>query len=171
MDNQQKLFDSRISWLAGIWEGEGTFGILFTNIPEGQDGRKVKPTASVVNTDTRIIKEVEQLLEENEISYYKNLDKVVNRPCYRLTIQKYASLLKLISLLLPHMVGEKIERAQFIVKYISNRLKYGKQHSVVTEEDKEILREYIQCRNKLINVKRKEENIKWLFNDRTPGSN
>jgi len=119
-DNQQ-VTPEQIAWLAGIWDGEGTFVVSPL-----KNGKYYSAAASVVNTSPEMIRRITQILDGLEITGHLYLEKMrtkKHKRCYHITIRNYKILKKFIILLLPYLVAKK-KQAEILLKYIESRMGY-----------------------------------------------
>jgi len=121
-NQQERLRDS--AWLAGIWEGEGTFGIYKTPT---KWGKRYWPLAQAVNSDFELIEEIHAALERHNIGHrivFRELSK--KNPKHKdikvVWIYGMKRVKHLIELLLPQMRGHKKEAARICLEFIEYRL-------------------------------------------------
>ena len=120
-DNQQeRLMD--LTWLAGIWEGEGNISLVMGS------GNRIMPRASVVNTDFVLIEEIASALKRLNIGFYIQSRKGggTNNPkhsdCKVITIAGVKRVNNFAKTLGPHMRGAKRNIAEKVVEYTEYRL-------------------------------------------------
>lgn len=128
MDNQQeRLLEN--AWLAGLWEGDGSFSINKC----ANQGKFIQYQFNIqfVNTDVDLIMEVKNILKKNNIGYYEfgrlnpfNGGKLLK---YEIRIQGFKRCLNFLTLVLPYLRGVKKQRAVAIDKFIRYRLSLPKQ--------------------------------------------
>lgn len=125
MGNQQeRLSDFEIGWLAGVFDGEGYVGLSVNTT-----NRSIYPACKVTSTHLAFIQEVERLTKiiGIEYSFYERNPKQKNhstswtvdiRTCKRVKI--------LIDVLLPHLILKK-PHAEVILEFCNSRLslRYG----------------------------------------------
>jgi hypothetical protein len=122
-NNQQERPSDR-AWLAGIWEGEGTFAVYHTPT---KWGKRYWPLAQCVNTDFVLIEEIHAALERNNIGH-----RIVHREMTRFNpkhkdtkvvwIYGMKRVQALIRFILPELRGKKKEVAQTVLEFIEYRL-------------------------------------------------
>ena len=99
-----------LAWLAGIVNGEGCFSI-FRRTNKSRNGNTiVTPTASVTitNSNLALIDECVRILKELGVKYIlKNPRNSKTRILERLDIRNYQSIHKLVSALMPYLIGKK----------------------------------------------------------------
>src|SRR5574337_149028 len=120
-DNQQERPSDK-AWLAGIWEGEGTFAIYHTPT---KWGKRYYPLAQCVNTDFVLIEEIHAALKRNNIGHRIILRKMPN-PKHKDTKVVYVYGMKrdqaVINYILQEIRGKKKEIAQHVLNFIEYRL-------------------------------------------------
>lgn len=130
MVNQKTIpREVRVAWLAGIFDGEGTFGIY-----RKWSGRNRYSQLfyhfNIANTDKKIISEIHAIFSENGIiSRIKNhvydsrpqaKTYKGNKPCWRVHLHGKSNMAKALSLLIPYLVGRKKQAEimrDFFVRY------------------------------------------------------
>jgi len=145
--------NEKIAWLAGLWEGEGTFGLYTFNGQWFDKKRnknrrefKLKPFIALTNTDISLINESAKILDENEIILHLVMQKSKGdnlkvkrkelKDIYRLTTFKLSLIKKTIELLLPYLIGKK-PQAELLLRFVNSRLKNWKSGiNSYTEEEK-----------------------------------
>jgi hypothetical protein len=125
MGNQQ-VTSLALAWLAGIWDGEGTFGIYrYARRKDGKWSYCGRMTLS--NTSALMIKEIIRILELLEIKVdiweEKTSRKVNHKKAIHLTINRIDSVKKMCELLLPYLVAKK-DRAELLIKFLDSRSSY-----------------------------------------------
>ena len=125
MDNtigNQQAIDNKLAWLAGIWDGEGSF-VIEKNGKNFLSGR-----ISLTNSSTEMISEVTKIFDSFEISGHLWLeDKKINKhkKCYHLTINKIIDVKKATELMLPFLIAKRAQ-AEILIRFLSSRMKYKK---------------------------------------------
>ncbi len=137
MDDQQKRPVSiDLSWLAGMWEADGSFSL---NKNKNQTKYiQYEPHLQFVNTDLMIIEEVIRILKDLQVGYYfmsriqpENFGKKLK---YEIRVQGMKRCGKLIGYLLQYLRGQKKQRAAYIKEYIDLRLSKPKNQRYGDEE-------------------------------------
>ena len=126
LDNQQDICNREISWLAGIWEGEGWFSLHKTT-PKGVIRYSV--VCGLVNTDDKLIQKVCSILKSLNIGhhiYTKNESELSRRHCYQMIIGGFKRVGKFIDIILSHLHSSKKDRAQVLKDFIEYRIKVNK---------------------------------------------
>lgn len=119
----QQITSHQLAWLAGIWDGEGTLMIHYTN-RNYYVGR-----ATLTNTSVIMINEIVKILDDYGIKGHIFLEdrKVKNhKKCYHLTINKLLNVKKLIELMSPYLIVKKAH-SELLLRFIESRLKYKKE--------------------------------------------
>ncbi len=94
--------ETEAAWLAGLLEGDGSFG-AYTN------GFGVRfPVIQFVNTDKLLIDTVAKMLGTgNRISVTRSASRKGEKDCFRCDISGRIKVPQVLRLLLPHLRGEK----------------------------------------------------------------
>lgn len=122
--NQQER-QLELAWLAGIWEGEGTFVLFY-----GSKNR-ITPRASVINTDFVLIDGIISLLKRNNIAHYVQTRRggcdgdPRHKDAKVIVISGYKRIENFIKLILPHFRGKKRAVAEYVLGFVSRRLFLG----------------------------------------------
>lgn len=137
----------RIAWLAGIIDGEGSLGRYLTK----QGGYIL--SLVVVNTDESILSQVEQIYTEHNITYSKySRSKYVGRyesshiggkECFDIKVYRREDIQNILTLLIPHLVGVKKQRAEELVAHLIANPKHIKNVHICK-----------QCKSKFTGVRR-----------------
>jgi len=128
MDNQQAT-DIEIGWLAGIIDGEGWLGMtVFNPQPERLRGmgqkRKVKLECKVTNCDQEIILKTAAIFQKIGINpYLRTINSLGpgRRLVHEVATKHMVTIEKLLNVVGEHLIGNKRERAQIMLKFIALR--------------------------------------------------
>lgn len=126
MDNQQ-VTSENWAWLAGIWDGEGSFSITKLEKEKGKVFYVSHITLS--NTSEAMVNEVVRLLDSVEIKchLWQGESREANyKPAYHLTIYKSEQKKLFTEKVLPYLINKK-PHAQLFLRFVNSRLKYKKQ--------------------------------------------
>lgn len=119
-DNQQ-VTSEQLAWLAGIWDGEGSF-----LIEPLHKGTHYSGAITMTNSSTKMLQQVITILDNLGITGHLYLEKMRSKKhkcCYHITIRNNAMVKKFILVVLPYLVA-KSEHAGILLKYIDSRAKY-----------------------------------------------
>lgn len=126
-DNQQAT-PLELAYLAGVWDGEGSFGVSFMS---GAIRRKMgfsdayHGAAAVVNQNEAIIVRVVQIMDALGVKAHIHTSRGRGggrwRDTYRIKVARYSELKKLIEALLPYLVGKK-PHAELLLRFVNSRL-------------------------------------------------
>ncbi|MCK9570344.1 hypothetical protein M0R72_15465 [Candidatus Pacearchaeota archaeon] len=136
-DNQQaSLCD--LSWLGGIMDGEGCITIDKRSAKNRKQAN-VSPAITIVNTDTKIIDKVLQILKKYDIAYYYRVHPPKGnwKRKLEILIVGYKRVSRFIPVILPYLVG-KYQRAVLIQQLCESRMQ--KPYREYSEVEKEICR-------------------------------
>ena len=113
--------DAKLAWLAGIIDGEGCFSI-FRRTNKSKNGNIITSASAnitITNSNLALINECVYILEELEIKFVlKNPRNSTTRILERIDIRNYGSILKLINVILPFLIGKK-EQAILMHEFVS----------------------------------------------------
>ncbi len=135
MDNQQAT-QTELAWLAGMLEGDGYINIAFNRV-----GRKLKRAYALtaiefMNTDKAIIENVVSIAKKVGINLYvkqaEQKSHLARRKIlYRASTHRMKSAKPLLEAMRPYLVGEKSQRADYMLAFINSRQKTlaGNRHS------------------------------------------
>jgi intein/homing endonuclease len=125
MGNQQ-VTQTRIAWLAGIWDGEGTFGIYrYRQTTNGKWSYCGRLTLS--NTSEEMIQEILEIFEKVGIkaSTWRNQKprQLTHRKEVHITVNRQESVKIGCELMLPYLIAKK-NRAKILLEFIKIRSTY-----------------------------------------------
>jgi hypothetical protein len=93
-----------LSWLGGIWDGEGTIGIYKRN-------SYFVPAASVCNTNEVLINKVKDILDFYDIEYYVEYSDRGNRtnarPAWNVKMESKPRVSKFLTLIKPYLISKQ----------------------------------------------------------------
>lgn len=145
MGNQQERFDIDLAWLTGIIEGEGWVSLIFykSNQKNGTYTPALKGNIGVVNCDFKIMNKVKSILEllnikirYNHRKSFTGSDGSSRKEKVEISVENRSSLRKLCETIHPYMIGDKKQRVECILEFLSIReskpksgikSKYGKE--------------------------------------------
>jgi hypothetical protein len=123
MDNPQETLLKELSWLGGIWDGEGTFAIFSTGINKAR--QYYTPVCQVANTNAFIMKEIIDILDKLSVGFY--IDYVEGsqlknqKEIFRIRIKNIANVKRFIEIILPYVIGKK-PVAEIVLRFCNKRL-------------------------------------------------
>lgn len=123
-NQQERLID--FAWLAGLWEGEGTFSIV------SGSKKRLYPIATIINTDMSMIDEISRVLHKYNVGHL-----IVHRKggCDNNPKHSDAKEIKLVGakrvktfldLLLPQIRNKKKPIAALVLEYANRRILLGR---------------------------------------------
>ena len=124
MGNQQAT-SHQLAWLAGIWDGEGTFSILYQ---EKRHGDAYIARITLSNTDIAMINEILKILDLYNIKghlWKEEPRKKQHKASYHITINKLKNVKTCAELMLPYLINKK-PNAEIIIRFVNSRLEYKK---------------------------------------------
>lgn len=127
MGNQQ-VTSTRIAWLSGIWDGEGTFGIYKDSRPSNPRFKEsYRGRLTLSNTSEEMIQEILNIFNEVGIvaSVWRNPNprKINHKKEVHITVYDMKSVEKGCELMLPYLVAKR-DRAKILLEFIKIRLEY-----------------------------------------------
>lgn len=117
----------KIGWLAGIIDGEGSLSHYYFK----RKNRNLKKSPAygivIVNTDTLILNEVENILRKLDIYFSRNIksSKRINsvevfrsiKPCFVLSVRRRLDTERLLKIIYPYLIGEKKAKAKSMLNF------------------------------------------------------
>lgn len=140
MDNPQ-VTELEVAWLAGIWDGEGTISVR-RNVKINQ----FSPRVSMVNTNAKIIQQVDSILDKMGIGHYlreKGQGGFAGskRQCWIISIETLQGCRMFLEQVGKYLVG-KYPQACILERFICSRmsrLKLVKRNSDAPYSDREMI--------------------------------
>jgi len=120
----QQVTSHQLAWLAGIWDGEGTFTISF--LQKGKGKFFLSSQITLTNSCPLMINEISKIIDYYKIGahlWLENLRTKKHKQCYHLTIRKQECIKKFIELVLPYLITKK-SRAEILYRFVCKRMKY-----------------------------------------------
>lgn len=120
MGNQQATLNE-ISWLAGIWDGEGTIGVRHS-----VKIHQFSPRMHIVNSNSLIIQRSIEIMEKLGITPYirekgTGAFEGSKKQCWAVGVDNLTKSKILLDCLMPYFVGKKAQ-AQILLKFVDSRL-------------------------------------------------
>lgn len=123
MINQQ-VTTHHFAWLAGIWDGEGTFTIVFDT------NQRYVPRITLSNTDPAMINEILRICDSVGVTGHlwqeTTVRKANHKKAYHITINKMEHAKNLSEKMLPYLISKR-PRAELLIRFINSRLKYKRE--------------------------------------------
>lgn len=136
-DNQQERL-CELSWLGGIIDGEGciSFKKNTGKCWKNRNERPLYPIVSVSNTDIMMINKIIEILERNQIAYYREDRKGRgnNSNSSAIYIKGIKRVKRLLDLIIPYLVNKQ-HRAKLLYEFCELR---SHNHKPYTEYEKEL---------------------------------
>lgn len=115
-----------LAWLAGIWDGEGTFQLnQIETVRNGNLRKHYYVSASVEMTTRLTIDKIADILDANGIKYNRHVCKKKNikhKTAYRITVQKQTEIIVLVCQIYPYLVT-KSDLAAALALYCFSRIR------------------------------------------------
>jgi hypothetical protein len=124
MDNQQGTI-AELAWLAGIIDGEGWIGFTLAKDQRGNVRRSilVKTEIRINNCDKAIVDKCIDIWRKVGVNpYIRNYKhKGIRRRVYELATKNMTGVSKILIAVIPYLVGNKLERAKIMLRFIQSR--------------------------------------------------
>jgi hypothetical protein len=129
MDDQQ-ITDTQLAWLAGIWDGEGSFCIIHTGMNNSKKGKNhhILARISMSNTNLLIINKVAEIFKKLGCNFYISQPVRKNRPYhkdnYHFSISRMTHVVIACKAMLPYLIAKK-RQAEILIEFNQSRLSKG----------------------------------------------
>lgn len=124
MDNQQ-VTSHQLAWLAGIWEGEGTF-MIYGYKRRNRKDKNYSARVTLTNSSIEMINEISKIFDNCGIGghiYQEKMRSKKHKACYHITVNKMEHVKKAAKLMLPYLISKKAH-AEVLIRFINLRQKY-----------------------------------------------
>lgn len=159
MDNQQERFEKRMSWLAGIIEGEGWITLMRRLVHQKNKKKTIcfTPNIGMTNCDKFIVNEVKNLFDSLNLHYRFQTrigkigsDGILRKTRFEISIASMRDIKTLANRILPYMIGEKKNRVHKLFEYFDVRERKGKKgpNSKYGYEEEKIYKELYSYKGK-----------------------
>lgn len=139
IDNPQVTVE-QICWIAGIWDGEGSFSIVRQNTKNTNKPFGLNPKITMENTSAEMIDECCKILDGSKIFFYITERKIRSgnhKQAYVLQICRIDMIVKFCNLLIPYLITKKAQ-ASLLRRYAKSRMEQyagrGKRSPFTKEE-------------------------------------
>lgn len=116
----QQTTTHQLAWMAGIWDGEGTFGIYPTR-------KQYCGRLTLSNTCPIMINEIVKIFDSigirGHIWQETTSRKANHKKAYHITLNKLGDVKIATEMMLPYLVSKKA-RAEILLRFIESRLEY-----------------------------------------------
>lgn len=120
-----RSLQERIIWLAGFIDGEGTITVFnHTDRSQKWGFKRYTAIVCVVNTNEVLINEVQKILIELNISshiFVRTPQKKQHKPAFQLGVRKITHIKRLLTQLIPYLVGKKAQ-AELTLRFVESRI-------------------------------------------------
>ncbi len=124
--NQQETeYIKNISWVAGIWDGEGTITIVKQRRKESKGGSVILfPKFTMENTNIVLIEKVCEIFDSLGVNFYINVrnkkaDKHKDR--FVINVCRLTEIKKICEILIPYLVSKK-SQAKLLLRFVTSRI-------------------------------------------------
>lgn len=134
--------ETKLAWLAGIIDGEGSIGARISS------GRALTLQLKITNTNMIMINEIKCILESIGITYSISKPYMANRatvPSVCIEVARKTQLLNLCNILHPYIISKK-EELELAITYLIKSTKY--KIYATTDEDLAIRLKFIEIHHK-----------------------
>lgn len=150
-DNQQVTVNKQIDlgWLAGIWDGEGSFSIIQNSKVNKKNQHSLQAKITMENTNVVLIDNVCRILDDNNIKYYlwerdHRSDK--HKTTWVVNVIQLLSMKQFCDIVEPYLVSKK-SNANILRRFIVSRLSLGLKKQTWDDSEYELMSE-LQTVNK-----------------------
>lgn len=130
MDNQQERpLAIDISWLAGLWEADGSFCLHKNMLNQRGVRYQIVPQISLTNTDPILIMEAKKVLNRLQVGYYeiwRQQDGLGTKLKCDIRLTGMKRVKKFLDYMLPYIRGMKKQRVELILQFCNLRLSQDK---------------------------------------------
>lgn len=120
MGNQQ---ERSLTWLAAVIECEGSISTQVYTLPDSRV--RLTPFVCFVNSDRLLLAEVARILDEIGVKWRDCKHTGKNLPVSTYRIDGVKPVKKLLEILMPYMIGEKLKNASNFLEFIKSREERG----------------------------------------------
>lgn len=106
-----------MEWVAGLVQGEGSFGFAFKQVRKGT--WRVTPFFSLGMKDLEAIEKMDRILRENGLPVYR---VAPTRGMHSIAVTGLKRLDRYVGAIAPYLVGYKLEAATAVGEYVDSRL-------------------------------------------------
>lgn len=139
MDNPlAKTSDLEMGWLAGFFDGEGSFNIHHQRKRRWEGW---KPWFTVANTHAETVNKVIEIMDKLGLAYHVswNQDKRKNRkPIWRVEVTGLLRMRRLLNLITPYLFTKK-RQAELLLEFVNLRLNHSGWREGLSEEEKSLV--------------------------------
>ena len=111
----------RLSWLAGLWDGEGSI-CLFNAKSQYNNKPKIVPAIIVTNCDSNIINEVLKIVDDlgTSLFVFEREGNEKHKASFQLTSRSFSNVKIILTAISPYLIGKK-SQAEMVLRYINKR--------------------------------------------------
>jgi hypothetical protein len=120
----QQATQEQLAWLAGIWDGEGTFTISCSRRANGKVS--YAPQITLTNSCPLMINEIGKIVDYYGITshlWLEDLRTMKHKRCYHITMRKHEGLKKFMELVIPYLISKKAQ-AEILYRFVLKRMEY-----------------------------------------------
>jgi hypothetical protein len=120
----QQVTSHQLAWMAGIWDGEGSFVISYYS-----DRQSFAAAVQLTNSSPEMINEVVKIINIHGITghlYLEPLRTKKHKRCYHLKISRFENMIKITKLMFPYLIAKKAQ-AEIFIRFVESRMKHKKQ--------------------------------------------
>ena len=124
-ENQQ-VTSHQLAWLAGIWDGEGTFMVYDYQRKNESKKRTYTARVTLTNSSIEMINEISKIFDYYKIGghiYQEKMRSNKHKACYHITVNKLDHVKKSTELMLPYLVNKKAH-AEVMLRFVKLRENY-----------------------------------------------
>lgn len=106
--------------MAGLYEGDGSFTLMPSVDRKSGSIHHIRPIAIFTNTSVRLLEEVKRCLDSDGVKFVTsraNRSDISVKPSWHIRTQYIGDTGRVLRLIRPHMLGEKIARADLVLEF------------------------------------------------------
>ena len=123
----QQASSTEVAWMAGMLEGDGHITMRFNRVGKAAKKAYILTAVEFVNTDKAIIEEVVRVCKMLGVNMYVKCSKQGSHgkrmALWRCSTHRMKSAKPLLEAMYPYLVGEKKQRAEYMLQFIASRAK------------------------------------------------
>lgn len=126
-----------LSWLAGIWDGEGSILMV---VRDGQTPRKYEPVVCVANTDHAMIVAILKIFLDLDCRCHVSVGwrPKSTKEVWTIRVQRLKEIQKLLGALIPYLVAKRA-KAELVKRWVDIRLQRTAETAKAKHGEDEIL--------------------------------
>ena len=119
-----KTLEQRLIWLAGLWDGEGCFGIYASKFSTRNRTVQYPVVSAVVNTNPVIMQDVMSILDALGVVFschWQRRDNPRHKPWARISIGGQTQNVRFLPYIIPYLIGKRAQ-AELLLRFSQRRI-------------------------------------------------